>query len=88
MLNSTVTNTEDNGYLAVSPDPNTLDQYIDDTATWPAAPTSSTLNWTVGKTVPNLVQASTGANGIVDFWNQSDGNADLIVDVFGMYQDN
>ncbi|MGW5343260.1 PKD domain-containing protein [Streptomyces sp. NPDC004050] len=88
VLNSTVTNTKDNGYLAVSPDPNTIDAYIDDTATWPAAPTSSTLNWTVGKTVPNLVQASTGANGIVDFWNQSDGNVDLIVDVFGLYQDN
>ncbi|MEV0410788.1 hypothetical protein AB0I68_08245 [Streptomyces sp. NPDC050448] len=88
VLNTTVTNTKDSGFLAVSPDPNTQDQYDANTASQPTPPTSSTLNWTTGKTVPNLVQASTGSTGVVDFWNQSDGNADLIVDVFGMYQEN
>ncbi len=88
VLNTTVTNTKDTGYLAVTPDPNSMEQYDSDTASWPTPPTSSTLNWTTGKTVPNLVQASTGEHGIIDFWNQSDGNLDLIVDVFGVYEDN
>ncbi len=88
VLNATVTNTRDSGFLAVAPDPNTLDEYDNNAAGPPPAPTSSTLNWTTGKTVPNLVQASTGGTGVVDFWNQSDGDIDLIVDVFGMYQDN
>ncbi|MHC6625366.1 PKD domain-containing protein [Streptomyces globosus] len=87
VLNSTVTNPTDNGFLAVAPDPNSLADYDNGTEGWPAAPTSSTLNWTRGKTVPNLVQASTGDNGIIDFWNQSDGDIDLIVDAFGMYQE-
>jgi hypothetical protein len=51
-------------------------------------PNSSNLNWTKGETVPNLVQAGTGANGIIDFWNLGDsgGDIDLIVDVFGYYR--
>ncbi|MFE6843397.1 PKD domain-containing protein [Streptomyces sp. NPDC057686] len=88
VLNTTVTNTRDSGFLAVSPDPNTLDEYENNAAGPPPPPTSSTLNWTTGKTVPNLVQASTGGTGVIDFWNQSDGDIDLVVDVFGMYQDN
>ncbi|MEU6865274.1 hypothetical protein ABZ924_18685 [Streptomyces sp. NPDC046876] len=88
VLNATVTNTKDTGYLAVTPDPNSMDEYDTGNAAWPIPPTSSTLNWTTGKTVPNLVQASTGSHGIIDFWNQSDGNLDLVVDVFGVYEDN
>ncbi|MET9885729.1 hypothetical protein ABZZ20_21845 [Streptomyces sp. NPDC006430] len=88
VLNSTATNTKGTGFLAVAPDPNTMDQYASDTAGTPAPPTSSTLNWTTGKTVPNLVQASTGSNGIIDFFNQSDADIDLVVDVFGVYEDN
>ncbi|MFE6843398.1 hypothetical protein [Streptomyces sp. NPDC057686] len=88
VLNTTVTNTRDNGYLAVTPDPNTIEAYKNGSDVWPAAPTSSNLNWTTGKTVPNLVQASTGSTGILDFWNQSDGDMDLVVDLFGVYQDN
>ncbi|MET9963926.1 PKD domain-containing protein [Streptomyces sp. NPDC006326] len=88
VLNTTVTNTKDTGFLAVTPDPNSLEAYDGNTAVRPPEPNSSTLNWTVGKTVPNLVQAGTGTTGIVDFWNQSYGDMDLIVDVFGMYEDN
>uniref|UniRef100_A0AAU2JQD7 PKD domain-containing protein n=1 Tax=Streptomyces sp. NBC_00049 TaxID=2903617 RepID=A0AAU2JQD7_9ACTN len=84
-LNATVTNTTDNGHLTVAPDPNTKAQYDSRTAQWPEKPNSSNLNWTTGKTVPNLVQASTGANGIIDFWNWSPGNTDVIVDIFGYY---
>ncbi|MET9963927.1 hypothetical protein ABZ128_33455 [Streptomyces sp. NPDC006326] len=88
VLNTTVTNTRDNGYLAVTPDPNTKEAYDNGWDVWPPEPTSSNLNWTVGKTVPNLVQASTGSTGVIDFWNQSDGDIDLIVDMFGFYEDN
>jgi hypothetical protein len=90
VLNTTVTNTKGNGFLTVSPDPNTLAEYNAGTATEPTPPNSSNLNWTPGETVPNLVQASLGANGIVDAWNlgAGGGDADLIVDLFGYYQDN
>ncbi|MEU4359633.1 hypothetical protein [Streptomyces virginiae] len=85
VLNTTVTNTGGAGHLTVSPDPNALWQYENKTHTPPVAPNSSTLNWTAGKTVPNLVQASTGAHGIVDFFNRSGNNTDLIIDIFGIY---
>ncbi|MFI7360453.1 PKD domain-containing protein [Streptomyces avidinii] len=85
VLNTTVTNTTAAGYLTVSPDPNALWQYQNKTHTPPIPPNSSNLNWTAGKTVPNLVQASTGANGIVDFFNRSGNNIDLVIDIFGVY---
>jgi hypothetical protein len=85
VMNATVTNTQNNGFLAVAPDPNTADQYNNGTNNLLNAPSVSTLNWTKGATVPNLVQASTGANGIVDFFNQSGGNTDLILDWMGLY---
>lgn len=87
VLNTTVTNTEGAGFLSVAPDPNRIEDYWDENATpiEPARPTASTLNWTAGKTVPNLVQAGTGPYGVVDFWNQGWEPTDLIVDVFGYY---
>ncbi|PBC78644.1 parallel beta helix pectate lyase-like protein [Streptomyces sp. TLI_235] len=84
-LNTTVTNTRGAGFLTVSPDPNRIDQYQYGGAVWPNRPLVSVLNWLPGQTVPNLVQASTGHNGIVDFWNSGTGNMDLIVDAFGYY---
>ncbi|WP_329315122.1 MULTISPECIES: hypothetical protein [unclassified Streptomyces] len=87
-LNTTVTNTRDTGFLSVAPDPNTKEDYENHTNTWPPTPTSSTLNWTYGDTVPNLVQTSTGSTGVIDYWNQSDGDIDLVVDLFGVYTDN
>jgi hypothetical protein len=86
VLNTTVTNTKGSGYETVAPDPNTLSAYQSGTAVWPTAPTVSTLNWSQGQVVPNLVQASTGNNGIIDVWNRSGGNVDLVVDQFGYYQ--
>ncbi|AWZ07171.1 MULTISPECIES: PKD domain-containing protein [unclassified Streptomyces] len=88
VLNATTTNTMGPGFLAVAPDPNARWMYDGGSASWPVAPTTSTLNFTAGKTVPNMVQASTGNNGIVDFWNQSDDDIDLIVDMFGYYDKN
>ncbi len=86
VLNSTVTNTEGDGYLTVTPDPNSMDDYINRVDVWPTPPNSSNLNWTKGATVPNLVQASTGGNGIIDLWNRGWDDIDLIVDLFGLYQ--
>jgi hypothetical protein len=85
VLNTTVTEPTSGGDLIVSPDSNTWADYQNGTETTPAKPSASTLNWTKGETVPNLVQASTGANGIVDFWNASSGSIALVVDVFGFY---
>ena len=86
VLNTTVTNTRGNGYLSVTPDPNALSAYQGHWQVLPPKPKTSSLNWTKGETVPNLVQASTGGNGIVDYWNNSSGNVDLIVDALGYYQ--
>ncbi|MEU2449401.1 hypothetical protein ABZ605_05005 [Streptomyces sp. NPDC012765] len=91
VLNTTVTNTANTGYLSVAPDPNSIEDYRNGTTEPVDAPGSSTLNWTTGKTVANLVQASSGENGIVDFFNQSWeewATADLVVDVFGYYETN
>ncbi|OEJ32638.1 hypothetical protein [Streptomyces subrutilus] len=87
VLNTTVTNTQGAGFLSVAPDPNRIEDYWEEDANPinPARPTASTLNWTAGKTVPNLVQAGTGPYGVVDFWNQGWEPTDLIVDMFGYY---
>lgn len=86
VLNTTVTDTQGSGYETVSPDPNSLQAYQGGYATFPTPPNVSTLNWTRGQTVPNLVQAGTGSYGIIDYWNRSGGNMDLVVDEFGYYQ--
>ncbi|HEV2345331.1 MAG TPA: PKD domain-containing protein [Actinocrinis sp.] len=86
VLNTTVTNTKGSGYETVAPDPNTLNAYESGTEVWPTPPTVSTLNWSQGQVVPNLVQAGAGQNGIIDVWNRSGGNIDLVVDQFGFYQ--
>ncbi|MFI6144637.1 hypothetical protein [Streptomyces sp. NPDC051109] len=88
VLNTTVTNTRGDGYLTVSPDPNSLSAYENGWATWPTPPNSSNLNWKRGDTVPNLVQAGMGNNGIVDAWNRGWDDIDLVVDIFGVYQTN
>ncbi|MEU4126148.1 MULTISPECIES: hypothetical protein [Streptomyces] len=88
VLNTTVTNTRGEGYLTVSPDPNTLSAYEGGWDSWPTPPNSSNLNWKRSETVPNLVQAGMGNNGIVDFWNRGWDDIDLVVDIFGVYQTN
>ncbi|MGW5398490.1 hypothetical protein [Streptomyces sp. NPDC003952] len=87
VMNTTVTNPKGAGFLGVAPDPNSKEAYDGGWASAPGSPSSSTLNFTPGKTVPNLVQASTGYNGIVDLFNESDANIDVVVDLFGVYDD-
>ncbi|MFD9726919.1 hypothetical protein [Streptomyces sp. NPDC059072] len=91
VLNATATNTAGNGFLAVAPDPWSAEARRGGWAGDTYPPESSTLNWTKGKTVPNLVQASSGENGIVDFFNMSWNEwetMDLVVDIFGYYEKN
>jgi len=86
VLNATVTETTGSGFLTVSPDTNPQSAYQNGGhPPVPPKPSASTLNWTKGETVPNLVQASAGANGVVDFWNSGSGSIALVVDMFGFY---
>ncbi|WKV73517.1 PKD domain-containing protein [Streptomyces sp. PCS3-D2] len=86
VLNTTVTDTRGSGHLTVAPDPYTWAQRENGTAKKPTPPNSSNLNWTKGETVPNLVQASTGATGVIDFWNRGWEPTHLVVDMFGLYE--
>ncbi|MCX5588875.1 PKD domain-containing protein [Streptomyces erythrochromogenes] len=86
VLNATVTETGGTGFLSVAPSPYALPAEGGPAAPAAARPGSSTLNWTAGTTVPNLVQASDGDHGVIDFWNQGHEDADLVLDVFGVYQ--
>jgi hypothetical protein len=62
----------------------TADSYL---TVWPAGagrPESSSLNYTAGQTVPNLVIAKVGAGGAVSIFNAF-GAVDVIADVTGWY---
>ncbi|MGW7434504.1 PKD domain-containing protein [Streptomyces sp. NPDC054849] len=86
VLNATVTETGGTGFLSVAPSPYPLPTEGGAAAPPGPRPGSSTLNWTAGATVPNLVQASDGDHGVITFWNQGHQDADLVLDVFGVYQ--
>ncbi|MFF9050864.1 hypothetical protein ACF09Z_06835 [Streptomyces erythrochromogenes] len=88
VFNTTVTNTADSGFLSVVPSPLPWAENTDPAGPKPPRPVSSALNWTKGATVPNLVQTGVGEFGIINFWNQGWKDADLIVDVFGIYETN
>ncbi|MGW5419141.1 hypothetical protein [Streptomyces sp. NPDC003943] len=49
-----------------------------------ARPATSNLNFTAGKTIPNLVVVPLSADGKVSFYNHS-GSVDLLADVSGYY---
>lgn len=85
VLNVTVTTTSGPGFLSVSPDPYPWERYRYEVPPRPPRPIASTLNWTAGKDVPNLVQAKPGPYGLVDFWNQSSREADFVIDWLGQY---
>ena len=69
VVNVTVTNTTAASYLTIYP------------AGTPQ-PLASSLNWTAGQTVPNLVEVAVGPTGGVNIFNSS-GLTDVIVDVEG-----
>jgi len=70
VINVAVTNTTANGgYLSVYPTGN-------------PTPTASSLNWSAGQTVPNLVEVQVGSGGQVRAFNGL-GEADVIFDLEG-----
>ncbi|WP_441246916.1 S1 family peptidase [Kitasatospora sp. McL0602] len=71
VLNVTVVNPTNAGFLAVEPS---------DTS----RPTSSAINFTTGQTAANLVTAPVGPDGTVYLWTNTN-NLDVLVDVFGYY---
>jgi hypothetical protein len=77
VLNVTVTDTTTNGFLTVWPGPCPQGR-----------PLASNLNFTPGQTVPNLVTVpmSTDGHDTVCFFNSA-GSTDVVVDLFGGYDD-
>src|SRR6266550_1489848 len=71
VLNVTVTNTTAPSFLTVYP-------------TGATRPLASNLNWTAGKTIPNLVEVPIGSGGKVTFYNAA-GSTDVIADLEGYF---
>jgi hypothetical protein len=69
VINVTATNTTAGSYLTIYP-------------AGQAKPLASNLNWTAGKTVPNLVEIALGTAGKLTVYNAY-GNTDVIFDVNG-----
>jgi len=69
VINVTATNTTAASYLTVYP-------------TGASRPLASTLNWTAGKTVPNLTEIELGTGGMLTVYNAF-GNTDVVFDVNG-----
>ncbi len=71
VLNVTATEPTDAGYITVYP-------------TGTVAPTASSLNFTPGQNIANLVTAKVGTGGQVDIYNYS-GNTQVLFDVVGWF---
>jgi uncharacterized protein (DUF1501 family) len=71
VMNVTVTEPDSVSYLTVWPDGD-------------ARPNASNLNMVAGQTVPNLVVAKVGGNGIVNVFN-ANGTTHLVADVLGWF---
>ncbi|MDP9219361.1 MAG: hypothetical protein M3P23_02350 [Actinomycetota bacterium] len=72
VLNVTATTPTKTGFVTVFP-------------TGSPKPTVSNLNYTAGRTVPNLVTVALGTSGQVSLYNGSSGTVNLIADVAGYY---
>ena len=72
VINVTVAQATMQGSLTVYPDGSTL-------------PYASNVNFLAGQTIPNLVVASIGSDGKVDFYNRSSGTVQVIADLAGYY---
>lgn len=79
VANTTVTDVTGAGDLVIFPNANSSSS---DPVT---IPTTSALNFTKGQTVPNLSFITPGYGGNEDFYNQSTGSLQLIVDVMGYF---
>ena len=77
-LNVTVTQPKANGVLAAYNDEDAYGDAMSD-------PGTSNLNFSKGQSVANLVIVPVGANGEVDFHNESTGSTQVIADVEGYF---
>lgn len=73
-MTATVANPKAAGHLVVYPDGT-------------ARPNVSLLNFPAGRNVPNLVLAPAGPDRVIDFYNDSSGPVDLVVDTLGIETD-
>jgi outer membrane protein assembly factor BamB len=71
VMNVTATNTTTSSYLTVYP-------------TGAGRPLASNLNWTAGRTVPNLVSVQVGNGGSITFFNGA-GSTDVVADLEGYF---
>jgi YVTN family beta-propeller protein len=71
VLNVTATEPTASSYVTVYPDGDSL-------------PIASNLNFTAGETIPNLVVVPVGADGKIDFYNNS-GLVELVADLAGYF---
>ena len=87
VLNTTVTDTTGGGFLTVSPDPNTLDQYKAGAASWPVQSEQLRTQLAAGPrpsptwSRPAPAPTASSTSGTPGF-----GSTDLVVDAFGFYQ--
>ena len=72
VMNTTVTEPGDIGYLTVYP-------------AGTDRPLASNLNWSAGQTIPNLVIVKVGTNGKVVLYNGSNSTAQVILDLAGWF---
>ncbi|BBA96109.1 putative cell wall binding repeat 2-containing protein [Actinacidiphila reveromycinica] len=72
VLNVTATAETTGGHLIAYPDGGT-------------EPTSSNLNWTPGRNIPNLVIVPVGDDGRIDLVNASSGTVHFVADAFGYF---
>ena len=71
-VNLTVVKGASGGYVTAYPDGQ-------------AMPTASSVNFSAGEIVPNLVTVKVGADGAVDFTNMSAGTVNLVADLSGYF---
>ncbi len=86
LLNVTVTGGQTGGSLKLFPKPARTDPF-DDQSSFGVSPSSTQVYWRAGEDSPNLVIAKVGVGGRVRVDNVSYGDAHLVVDVLGWYDE-
>ena len=86
LLNVTVTGGQTDGSLKVFPKPARTDPF-DDQSSFGSNPSSTQVYWRAGEDSPNLVVAKVGVGGRVRLDSLSFGDAHVVVDVLGWYDE-
>ena len=78
VVNVTATDETANGVLTVYGDENLSGAAV-------SRPTTSNVNYLKGRNTPNLAVVPVGKNGVIDFYNDSNGSTDIVADVQGYF---